>query len=283
MEIDNKKRRSRLNFYQVLSWILISLNVTFSYALTIKLLDTIYDIYFLALYSTTLGVIVILAIYIGYSDPTSDSVRLSWEYRDKGIELDCSKYPVKCNVCDAYVENTTKHCFTCNQCIEKFDHHCKWLNNCIGSKNYKSFIILSFSCAVHFTIETIFNSLLINYYIQNSPKFENKCSDNLNANYKIILAFVIICVLQSFLVALSFFYLIGFHIYLARLGLTTYDFIMKRREIAIPEEHLKIETVKDYSIFEQNSPVDLEKTQGNKTHLQSDTSLRLIERAVDEN
>ena len=44
-----------------------------------------------------------------------------------------------CSVCDAFVQNNTKHCASCNRCCSDFDHHCKWLNNCIGGANYLGF------------------------------------------------------------------------------------------------------------------------------------------------
>ena len=44
-----------------------------------------------------------------------------------------------CNICQAYVQERTKHCGPCNRCCQEFDHHCKWLNNCIGTENYENF------------------------------------------------------------------------------------------------------------------------------------------------
>ncbi|CAG9318236.1 unnamed protein product [Blepharisma stoltei] len=275
------KRVSLPNPYQISSWIIMTLNITFSYALTTKLLPGAYNLCFLVLYTSTLGILIIISTYISFSDPTTDSIKLSHEYRNKGLTLDYTKYPVVCTVCDGYVERTTKHCFPCNKCTEKFDHHCKWLNNCIGSKNYRYFIILILTCAIHFTIETIFNLILIAFYISDGSNFKEKCDEKLHVRYEVILVLLIMCIAQSFVVCLSFYYLIGFHIYLAKEGLTTYDFIMRKREIITPTQPPKIETNKDCSIFEQNSPYDLEKTQGNKTHVQSDTSLQFIEKVCE--
>ena len=37
-----------------------------------------------------------------------------------------------CSICNAFVNESTKHCGICNQCTAHFDHHCAWLNNCVG-------------------------------------------------------------------------------------------------------------------------------------------------------
>ena len=55
-----------------------------------------------------------------------------WE--DTGDPMD-----LFCSICNAYVQERTKHCGACNRCCEEFDHHCNWLNNCIGTENYQSF------------------------------------------------------------------------------------------------------------------------------------------------
>ena len=47
-----------------------------------------------------------------------------------------------CQICDAHVNNRTKHCGDCNRCVAVFDHHCKWLNNCIGVLNYNYFMYM---------------------------------------------------------------------------------------------------------------------------------------------
>ena len=58
-----------------------------------------------------------------------------WE--DSGEPMD-----LFCSICDAYVQERSKHCGTCNRCCEEFDHHCRWLNNCIGTENYANFRFL---------------------------------------------------------------------------------------------------------------------------------------------
>ena len=62
--------------------------------------------------------------------------------RDKNASFDDKKYEFECSLCNASVNEGTKHCRFCKKCILFFDHHCVWLNNCIGSLNYKKFIIL---------------------------------------------------------------------------------------------------------------------------------------------
>ncbi|XP_012927006.1 probable palmitoyltransferase ZDHHC1 isoform X3 [Heterocephalus glaber] len=50
-----------------------------------------------------------------------------------------------CNLCDVDVSARSKHCSACNKCVCGFDHHCKWLNNCVGERNYRSWLLLSWS------------------------------------------------------------------------------------------------------------------------------------------
>ena len=47
-----------------------------------------------------------------------------------------------CNVCEAFVNESAKHCGMCNRCCLDFDHHCNWLNNCVGEHNYNDFYSL---------------------------------------------------------------------------------------------------------------------------------------------
>ena len=61
-----------------------------------------------------------------------DSFHPVWH--DNGAPMD-----LYCNICEAYVQERTKHCGSCNRCCEEFDHHCNWLNNCIGTSNYRDF------------------------------------------------------------------------------------------------------------------------------------------------
>ena len=55
--------------------------------------------------------------------------------------FDSKNFKFYCEVCEAYVCDSSKHCGQCNRCVNEFDHHCKWLGTCIGGRNYKTFIL----------------------------------------------------------------------------------------------------------------------------------------------
>ena len=121
-----------------------------------------------------------------------------------------------CEICRTYVHQTSKHCRSCDRCVEKFDHHCIWINNCIGGKNYKVFLVMICSAFSLFVEHLVAVLLLTTEY-----QWENILGIMI-ANW-ISLA---ICIVFLFLI----FNLILLHVYLNCIGLTTYEFLLKRKE-----------------------------------------------------
>jgi hypothetical protein len=75
-------------------------------------------------------------------DPTDPIILKQRELAKEGKRFDGSGYKYYCEVCEAYVQDSAKHCGSCNRCVNNFDHHCRWLNNCVGDSNYKLFFRL---------------------------------------------------------------------------------------------------------------------------------------------
>lgn len=84
-----------------------------------------------------------LVFYFGFKaslcDPTDESIALQRKCKELGLKFEKSSYKFCCDVCDAYVMSSSKHCGPCNRCTSGFDHHCYYLNNCIGDQNYHHF------------------------------------------------------------------------------------------------------------------------------------------------
>jgi hypothetical protein len=56
-----------------------------------------------------------------------------------GMAVEGSDLHLWCQICDTFVNESSKHCSSCNRCSYGFDHHCNWLNTCVGGKNYRDF------------------------------------------------------------------------------------------------------------------------------------------------
>lgn len=155
-----------------------------------------------------------------------------------------------CYICEVKVGNRSKHCSTCNKCIEKFDHHCKWLNNCVGSRNYRYFAGCVASalaaCLLTFFLST---GLIVAYFTKSSWLYQPPVPLNGNKTLGIAemeekggvfrvfvpvdktvwLLVVEVCAALSLLAIALLSHLLGFHLFLAFKGLSTYDYIMLKR------------------------------------------------------
>ncbi|GMI07436.1 hypothetical protein TrLO_g7594 [Triparma laevis f. longispina] len=135
-----------------------------------------------------------------------------------------------CWVCQVHVSDNSQHCRFCDKCVHEFDHHCAWLNTCVGSKNYKQF----FKCVtLVFTFTFLelvgFTILIVRWFIEgtdSSIRSEVKSlyggTDGLTFITITIVYYVILFVTVTMIAQLFFF-----HVNLKRLGISTYDYIIK--------------------------------------------------------
>ncbi|CAD8085377.1 unnamed protein product [Paramecium sonneborni] len=150
----------------------------------------------------------------------------------KNFNYENYKLDSYCDICEAYVNENTKHCKHCNRCCKDFDHHCKWVNNCIGKVNYKIFMVMVTSTMLQFfytliiyiRIIVLYNTeqqkLLIDNEIQ---KFHFYDENDLDIKYTLS----IVMLIDSFIFSILLLQLFIFHIYLRIKGITTYEFIVK--------------------------------------------------------
>lgn len=129
-----------------------------------------------------------------------------------------------CTICNSDINLFSRHCVTCNKCIHKYDHHCHWVNNCIGSKNYKPFFVLIISstlmCAI--LVSSSFTAMLLIFSTKTSFDADDEQG---------LTSFIIFLGLIS-LISFSYFgYITTFHLVMLFKGISTYEYICKKRAI----------------------------------------------------
>lgn len=180
--------------------------------------------------STIYFVISIFVIFWGIkataadpSDPTILQHRIALA---KGLRFDNSHYEFYCDVCDTFVEASSKHCGACNRCVNQFDHHCKYLNNCVGAKNYKLFFRLIISVFLLVLMHNVTNAFVIYGYLSNDKLIEQQNEKIFRKLIKKPFGIVLwVAIFFNFLALLFLGHLIPFHIYLQKKGLSTFEYI----------------------------------------------------------
>lgn len=139
-----------------------------------------------------------------------------------------------CMTCNSYVNSASKHCRACNKCVHVFDHHCKWLNNCVGENNYRAFATSIASVAVMTGI--ILGSvvyLLIDYIRSDEVVLQDRIDKFFGGLPKemflAIFVFLITINLPLFVLDVQ---LLLFHVFLTSKNLTTYEYIVQKRDQA---------------------------------------------------
>ncbi|CEO98460.1 hypothetical protein PBRA_006574 [Plasmodiophora brassicae] len=133
-----------------------------------------------------------------------------------------------CPYCVWPVHISSKHCRSCDKCTLQFDHHCRWINNDVGGPNYQAFIAQLVSAAA----QTALHSTLGVYVLASGPSPSSHATQPvlipiLTGASTAIAAIVLILILH----------LIALHIFLARLRMTTYEYIVQRRSYSSGNAH----------------------------------------------
>ena len=136
-----------------------------------------------------------------------------------------------CSICKSSASAKSKHCAICNRCVDGFDHHCKWLNNCIGKNNYSAFfwsiLFLCMNSIITFAVDLIF---LIDFFTDDSfLHLDVGSRAGLGQNlYGWVVEMLMIGIYSFFASAFSV-YLVLLHIKLRREGISTYEYILRKR------------------------------------------------------
>ncbi|KAM3962993.1 putative palmitoyltransferase ZDHHC11B [Aphomia sociella] len=234
-----------LNYQQVIGWIVFFTTGIVNFVILVEIqfdeFKLVALVMFIALYVSHL----VSHITASFIDPSEDTLRKL--PRNNVPEFDRSVHAHviengRCHLCNIYTSTKkTKHCSICNKCVDHFDHHCKWLNNCIGSRNYTSFaasvvtallisVITSALCLTDIVLFILYpqqlSSAAQNFInctvVIDTPYYTKYCRQSI-----IFLVFLIIFCVSAFAVACALLHLCCFHIYIAILGVSTYEYIMK--------------------------------------------------------
>lgn len=131
-----------------------------------------------------------------------------------------------CEHCESYVISSSRHCKICDRylcesfrCVDRFDHHCIWINNCIGRENYSTFMVMIIAVFLHMLVYLIAVGLLW------SEGGWREFTGQMAANWAISFVILIFSILLLGLISL--------HLYLIYNGLTTFEYIMNKRNSQI--------------------------------------------------
>jgi palmitoyltransferase len=97
-----------------------------------------------------------------------------------GKAVDHTDLHLWCQLCNCYVNETSKHCGACNRCSYEFDHHCNWLNTCVAHNNYWNFYRLVWaylSFVVYFVGVAAYGLIEGTLYANNQAIFWTICGE----------------------------------------------------------------------------------------------------------
>ncbi|KAM9310669.1 LOW QUALITY PROTEIN: palmitoyltransferase ZDHHC11 [Pholidichthys leucotaenia] len=235
--------------FQVVGWLVYSYLAIVSFGIYIPLLPQPWSHVAYALAGIAFIVHFFTHITAVTIDPAAASVRAKRSYSSPMPLFDRTTrshviQDLHCYLCDVKVGPKVKHCSACNKCVEDFDHHCKWLNTCVGGRNYWCFFV-ALSSATAGVLLIVVILIFIQHYLdpyslRTAPQFHSMLGNTTwlvflpvapiktSSAGLLILAFITVMLSITCLLLLG--HLLGFHLYLFYKGISTYDYIKRRRQ-----------------------------------------------------
>lgn len=222
-----------LSYQQVLSWVLFLYWLT-CYTLIIPQFSLEAQVPLSLAILILAPAIIYLNIKISKSNPTDPFVDKYKKTVAKNLPF-LEEFSNFCALCGTPVQDQSKHCMVCYRCVDKFDHHCTWVNNCVGQQNYSVFfkLILAFELFLLLVFAiTVFN---LNSYWENQKEY-NEMFEFGKENSKKFIPAVIVCCVSSGFAAVFNGYLIAFHLWLWKVGMTTFQFLIRPKKSKVEAE-----------------------------------------------
>lgn len=207
---------------QIASWVIITMLVVSFCFLIVPMLPSPWKLICLVVYLMCLLAVLGSGFETGRCDPMDPHINASEDELDQLPDL------LKCNACRSRVNKLSRHCLICDKCVVDYDHHCKWLNNCIGLANYKSFICLIVSTLLLVGLQLLTSTtLFISYVIDVEQLASDLASSSLSLDKEAFLGLLAANIFIGVPACMMVAHLVGFHIFLAHHGLTTYNYVMQ--------------------------------------------------------
>ncbi|XP_052434995.1 palmitoyltransferase ZDHHC11 isoform X1 [Carassius gibelio] len=240
-----------LHFFQLLAWIIYSFMAIVGFGIYVPLLPAPWSFAAYALMGAAFVLHLLTHVAAVTIDPADLSVRTRKDYSSPMPVFDNTKHQhvihnLHCTLCEVDVGPKAKHCSSCNKCIADFDHHCKWLNNCVGGRNYWFFFITICSAVVGMLLLVlVVLFVFIEHYVNPSvlrtaPQFQTVKANvswlvflpvaPLETSSIGLLTLAFITVLLALAALLLLCHLLCFHIYLLSQGISTYEYIVRKRQ-----------------------------------------------------
>ncbi|XP_059423130.1 palmitoyltransferase ZDHHC11 [Carassius carassius] len=240
-----------LHFFQLLALIIYSFMAIVGFGIYVPLLPAPWSFAAYALMGAAFVLHLVTHMAAVTIDPADLSVRTRKDYSSPMPVFDNTKHQhvihnLHCMLCEVDVGPKAKHCSSCNKCIADFDHHCKWLNNCVGGRNYWFFFITICSAVVgKMLLVLVVLFVFIEHYVNPSvlrtaPQFQTVKGNvswlvflptaPLETSSISLLALAFITVLLALAALLLLCHLLCFHIYLLSQGISTYEYIIRKRQ-----------------------------------------------------
>ena len=134
---------------------------------------------------------------------------------------------MSCLHCVKRLQDGKRYCSICRKSVSGLDHHCPWLNTCIGFRAYPMFFLLTTCGAAQFSLQFIVGVLLL------CQVDGWKLGDGAIVGVHDSVPWMVLLGVHSaglFALASAYVSLFFFHLHIVIEGISTYEWMLRRRE-----------------------------------------------------